>query len=523
MVQWYSLAQNIWQRCNLIMKEYVVTVHDPNVWDTGLWHELTTNGLGDNFVPTRNVDVVNERPFNEYCAHFLLSDSEANQLRQDPRILDVELSAEQNPNVSKGFHAQRPPRDYNKSNTTTSAMKNWGLVRCNTPTNNFANTSNVLEPFYYNLDGTGVDVVVVDSGVEAGHPEFAVNDDGTGGTRVVDFDWASLGVSGTPSSASIGGYLGDSDGHGTNCASIAVGNTCGWASGAAIYSIRIFAGPSIQTGAYLNAINSDIAFDLVRAFHLQKIANGNTRPTICTNSWGWRGPYSSMVSTTWRGTNYFSFAPNSTYGQVFQVFPATYSYITASVQSCAAAGVILVGAAGNYRHKIDVPGGIDYDNFWRDSSGTINYYHRGSSPTSAPAMICVGAIDSISEQKVYFSETGPRIDVFAPGNLIMGAYANRSYVTAAVRDPRNSAYYLNKVSGTSQACPQVTGVLACVLQARPRMTPAEAKSFIASTSQKNALANPTTGGYSNFNSLQGAANRYLYMPFNSATRGSMTS
>jgi subtilisin family serine protease len=138
-------------------------------------------------------------------------------------------------------------------------------------------------------------------------------------------------------------------------------------------------------------------------------------------------------------------------------------------------------------------------------------------------MICVGAIDSISEQKVYFSETGPRIDVFAPGNLIMGAYANRSYVTAAVRDPRNSAYYLNKVSGTSQACPQVTGVLACVLQARPRMTPAEAKSFIASTSQKNALANPTTGGYSNFNSLQGAANRYLYMPFNSATRGSMTS
>ncbi len=505
------------------MKEYVVTVHDPDSWDNGLWDQLTINGLGDNFVPTRDVTVVNERPFNEFCAHFLLTDSEANLLRQDPRILDVELSAEKNPNVSKGFHAQRPLREYNKGNTTTSDMKNWALPRCTSPTNNFINTSSVLEPYYYNLDGTGVDIVVVDSGVEPGHPEFAINADGTGGTRVVDFNWASLGVPGTPSSASIGGYLGDSDGHGSNCASIATGNTCGWASGAAIYSIRIFAGNSIRTGAYLGAIDSDIAFDLVKAFHLQKIANGNTRPTICTNSWGWRGGYSSMRSTVWRGTRYTTYTYNSSYGQVYSVYPATYSYISASVDSCAAVGVILVGAAGNYRHKIDVPGGIDYNNYWTDSLGNTNYYHRGSSPTSASSMICVGAIDNIAEQKAYFSETGPRIDVFAPGVMIMGAYANKSYVTSAVRDPRNTSYYLNKISGTSQATPQVTGVLACILQARPRMTPTEAKNFIIGASEKNALADPTTGGYSNLNSLQGAGNRYLYMPFNSGTRGRMSS
>lgn len=505
------------------MREYVVTVRDPNVWDTSLWDELTVDGLGNNFVPTRDVTVLNERPFNEYCAHFLLSDSEANLLRQDPRILDVELSAEIDPNVSKGFHLYRPAADYNKSNSTTNLMKNWGLTRCTSPTNNFINTSNVSEIYGYNLNGTGVDVVVIDSGVEPGHPEFAVNVNGTGGTRVVDFDWATLGVPGTPSSASIGGYLGDSDGHGSNCASIATGNTCGWASGAAIYSIRIFSGRSIRTGASLGAINSDIAFDLVKAFHLQKIATGNTRPTICTNSWGWRGGYSGMLSTVWRGTRYTTYAPTASYGQVNTVYPTTYSYITASVESCAAAGVILVGAAGNYKHKIDVPSGIDYDNYWQSTTGTRTYYHRGSSPTSSPSMVCVGAIDNLAEQKVYFSETGPRVDVFSPGVMIMGAYANKAYVTNAVSDPRNSSYYLNKISGTSQACPQVTGVLACVLQARPTMTPTEAKNFITGQSQKNALLDPTTGGYSNFNSLQGAGNRYLYMPFNSGTRGTMSS
>lgn len=506
------------------MKEYVVTVHDPDVWDTSLWNELTVNGLGDNFVPTRGVTVVNERPFNEFSAHFMLTDAEAELLKSDSRIADVEIPAEQNPRLQKGFGLNRPPRYYNKSDSvTTNDMKNWAIPRCTSPTNNFISTNSVLEPYSYNLDGTGVDIIVMDSGVEAGHPEFAVNDDGTGGTRVVDFNWYSLGVPGIPTGASIGGYLGDSDGHGSNCASIAAGNTCGWASGAAIYSIRIFAGYNIKTGAYLGAINSDYAFDLVKAFHQYKIANNNTRPTICTNSWGWRSVYSGMYQTVWRGTSYYSFSPSASYGQVNSVFPSRHTALDASVNSAAAAGVIMVGAAGNYKHKIDIPGGIDYNNYWKDSGGYSEYYHRGSSPTSASSMITVGAIDCLAEQKVYFSETGPRVDIFAPGTAIMGAYANKSYVTRAVPDPRNSSYYLNKISGTSQACPQVTGVLACALQARPTMTAAEAKAFITSSAQKNMLANPTTGGYSNFNSLQGAANRYLYMPFNSATRGKATS
>ena len=46
-------------------------------------------------------------------------------------------------------------------------------------------------------------------------------------------------------------WVGDSDGHGTNCASIAAGNTCGWAPGAAIYSLRCV-GTGVATALAVN-------------------------------------------------------------------------------------------------------------------------------------------------------------------------------------------------------------------------------------------------------------------------------
>lgn len=513
-----------------MQKEYIITVKDPKHWETGLWDELTQDGLGDNYIPTRGIEVLNERPFNEWCAHFSLTEDEAQQIRLDPRIQAVEMQADLQDGVKKEFLGTRPGI-YDKSNSTTAVMKNWGLLRASNISNPFASSLSVNAPFNFNLNGAGVDIVVIDSGVSPNHPEFAVNSDGTGGSRVVNFDWASLGVPGTPSGASIGGYLGDSDGHGSNCASIAAGNTCGWAAGAAIYSIRIFSGYDIITDAYLGEIPSDICFDLVRAFHLQKVASGNKRPTICTNSWGYRSDYSGMQYTVWRGTQYNIITYNSTYGQVYFYHPYVLSYLNASVDNAAAVGVIMVGAAGNYRHKIDVPGGTDYNNYYRYQSGIYTedvYYHRGSSPTCASSMICVGAIDNnVSnpsvEQKVYFSESGPRVDLYSPGTMIMGAYANSSYQTPAVPDPRNPIHYLNKISGTSQATPQVTGLLACVLQARPDMTITEAKKFLADYTLKNVLVEGASTAYTSTTYLQGGANRMLYMPFNNPNRGGITS
>lgn len=506
-----------------MQREYIVTVNDPAVWDTGLWNELTTDGLGDNFIPSREIEVVNERPFNARCAHFNLTDNEAALIRQDPRVAFVELKADLQEDVEKGFLGTRTSI-YDKSNATTATMKNWGLLRCINTSNPFVGSTSVNGNYTYNLDGTGVDVVVIDSGVEPNHPEFAVNADGSGGSRVVDFDWSTLGVPGVPSAASIGGYLGDSDGHGSNCASIATGNTCGWASGARIYSIRIFSGYRITDGSYLGAIDSDIAFDLVRAFHLAKIAAGNTRPTICTNSWGYRSTYSGMTYTVYRGTQYNITSANTAYGQVYAYHPYILNYLNASVDNASDAGVIMVGAAGNYRHKIDVNGGLDYNNYYMYGGFEQVYYHRGSSPTCADSMINVGAIDnSTAERKVNFSETGPRVDVYAPGTMIMGAYANKPYQTAAVADPRAAGYYLNKISGTSQATPQVTGMLACALQARPTMTPAEAKQFVIDHSLPNVLQEGVDTSYTSTTYLQGGNNRYLKMPFTNPNRGGITS
>ena len=516
------------------MREYIITVNDPTIWDTGLWNELTVNGLGDNFIPDRSVEVVNERPFNDYSAHFNLTDEEAALIRQDSRIAFVELQADLQEGVEKGFSAVRASANYNRHpGSTTNSMKNWGLLRCINQADPYGTNTSVTAEFPYNLDGTGVDVIVMDSGVEPNHPEFAVNADGTGGSRVVDFNWASLGVPGTSSSAGIGGYLGDSDGHGSHCASVSCGNTQGWASGAAIYSIRIFSDPDIRTGAYLGAINSDIAFDIVRAFHLAKIAAGNTRPTICTNSWGYRASYSGMSSTVWRGTTYPTTSRNTTYGQVNSLHPYVVNYLDVSAVNCINAGVILVGAAGNYYHKADIPGGIDYDNYYNSYYGQI-YYHRGSSPTRATGFINVGAVDTIQtnpaiERKSNFSETGPRVNIYAPGSMVMGAYANKPYATNAVPDPRNSSYYLNKISGTSMACPQVTGVLACLLQARPTATAADCLAWLIENSTLNALnENPSglPGGgatYTNNYYLQGGNNRVLHQPFKSLMRGSITS
>jgi len=507
------------------MKEYIVQVSDPAVWDT--LHPEIINSGGGTYIPNRAVLCLNERPFNDYLAHYELSDAEAQTLEQDPRVLMVELQAELRPGVEKGFNVTRPTYTYDRSTTTTASMKNWGLWRATRNANPFGSSTALSGDFSYTLDGTGVDIVVVDTGVEPDHPEFAVNADGTGGSRVVDFDWYSLGVPGVAPAGDIGGYMGDSDGHGSNCASIAAGNTCGWASGAAIYSIRIFSGTRIHSPTTsLGVINSDVCYDLVKAFHLAKREAGNMRPTICTNSWGYRTSYTTINTVHFRGTTYYPNGAGFTqYGGcgLNNVLPYSgVTYLNQSANNCADAGVIMVGAAGNYWHRIDVPGGQDYDNWWSSTTNATSgtYYHRGSSPTCASSFINVGALDnSTVEKKAYFSETGPRVDIYSPGAMIMGAYANKPYQTNAVADPRDTSYYLNKISGTSQATPNVAGIIACVAQARPSMTGEEAKQFIIDYSEKDVLTTVGSDSYTNTSSLQDGNNRILQMPFTSGDRG----
>ncbi len=423
---------------------YYVVVKDPQ-FKPAIHSELISN-YGSEFVPSRRVTAAEPMMHSEYNGVYMLTREEAQQLKNDPRVLDVERDPEE-----IGISA-RPlsisSGNYNKDpNSLSTTHRNWGLMRSISRSENFG-AANSLTNFTYNLDGDGVDIVVLDTGIQKYHPEFAVNPDGTGGTRVVDINWAQFGA---VSNNGTGSWVGDIDGHGSNCASIAAGITCGWAKKARIYAINML-DPNLPS-TYMSPLQ---ALQSVRLFHQSKSVNpvtGYKRPTVCTNSWGYELVYTDMTATVWRGATYAVSGPANAYGQVSASGSppqaddpdTTHGYrspsLEAEIQSCINAGVIMLGAAGNQAHKIDVPGGLDYDNRYIDVFDDSWYYHRGSTPGATSNVICVGSTSySLPEHKVSYSNTGPRVDVFAPGLAIAGAWINQTVGgIPAVVDSRSSA------------------------------------------------------------------------------------
>lgn len=190
----------------------------------------------------------------------------------------------------------------------------------------------------------------------------------------------------------------------------------------------------------------------------------------------------------------------------------------------------MVGAAGNGRWKHDVPGGLDWNNTFematRYPASVLQpyYYMRGTSPTANDTLasgthnlpaICVGAVDTIQlDQKVQFSDCGGGVDLFAPGTYIMSA------LPSGVQDPRNSSYFVGKFSGTSMASPQVCGVLACALEVYPDMNQERAKAYITAIAKSGQLT-ATSGGPTDGQDLQGAANLYLFYKKERETSGNV--
>lgn len=215
-----------------------------------------------------------------------------------------------------------------------------------------------------------------------------------------------------------------------------------------------------------------------------------------------------------------------------QRIPQRVAALDADLEDAIDEGIIIVGAAGNGRWKHDVPGGLDWDNSFEmanrypASVGQPYYYMRGTSPTANDDTIngdfdipniCVGAVDIVSsERKVDFSDCGPGVDIYAPGHYIMSAW-NNSGVTTVVPDIRGGGN-LAKISGTSMASPQVCGVLACALETYPDMTQEQAKAYIIGLAKTGQL-NDTGGGPTDFASLQGSPNKYLFYRIERPTTG----
>jgi hypothetical protein len=195
-------------------------------------------------------------------------------------------------------------------------------------------------------------------------------------------------------------------------------------------------------------------------------------------------------------------------GAISAIRPARVAAVDADMVDAANAGIIMVGAAGNDYTKIDVSGGQDFNNSFVWSGFTVPY-HRGSTPGAADNCICVGAISAlINESKAQFSNTGPRVDIQAPGQNIMSSF-NSTGSFGGTTDSRNSSFFVGKISGTSMASPQICGVLATALEVYFNMTPAQARDYIRHYSKVGQMTD-TGGDVTDFTSLQGADNRYLF-------------
>ena len=510
------------------MKQYNVALKEGIDYD-GFWNDMESDTDGGKlYIPNRAVEFTNERPASLRQCWYLLTDEEAETLRSDDRVYCVEIPPEHRDDIVMMPRAIQTG-DFTKTTSDSGAYLNWGLIRSSNSTNVYGTGTTTALNYTYTLDGTGVDVVIQDSGLQVDHPEFQ---DSVGTTRVQQINWAT--VSGLTFTQDANHYR-DFDGHGTHVAGIAAGKTYGWAKNSRIYSVKL--NGLEGTGDTGTGISVTYAFDAIKVWHTSK---AGARPTVVNMSWGYGSGYNTVTSLTYRGTSYTdaSTTGNSTYRYstygLNSSAGSTTTYLAnvrvgsvdVDVEELIAAGVVVCIAAGNRATKIDVSGGTDYNNFVVTDGGTI-YYQRGSSPYSDNA-IMVGSMDStpnsaIDDQRATYSETGPGISIWAPGTDIMSSTSTTNKWGAGSQNYYlNSSYKQTNISGTSMATPQVVGVAALVAQLNPSYTPAQIKTSLINTASTRLYTTSLSNDYSNTRSLLGGVTKVLYSNYNATTTTTTT-
>jgi hypothetical protein len=519
------------------LKEYIVTAKTMEDADS-IIEDMESPG-GNLYIPNRTVDIAQLRVISRNT-HFMLTDDEAAQLRNDSRVLAVNLTPRE-----MGMEVVRywqQTGNFEKSSAIDSNDKNWGLYRitAGNPLLNWGTNGSFTQStqtIITTSSGKNVDVVIVDAHINPNHPEFAVNPDGTGGTRVNQFNWFSLSSYLGISTTGPYDYSDISSNHGTHVAGTAAGNTQGWARDATIYNMEIdYVGTNSLANWQL------YIFDYLRAFHKTKPINsvtGRRNPTITNHSWGYSYPstipLSLIFEVTFRGvtTNIVNLnaedkktflqangclvSGNNSSNYGLRRYPSRYPALDADVIDAIADGVVVVAAAGNSSWNCASPTDLDYSNQVRvDILNPVPIIHsQGSSPGAAPGVIYVGNIStSTQEYKSNGSNFGSRIDIWAPGTNIVSSVFNSTaaaeYGITLVDDPRNSSYKLGSISGTSMASPQVCGILACYAEQNQNLSNSEALAYLITNSKKNQIG--STGSNYGDTSWFGdrGNNRYLF-------------
>ena len=127
-----------------------------------------------------------------------------------------------------------------------------------------------------------------------------------------------------------------------------------------------------------------------------------------------------------------------------------------AVERSIAAGVVYAVAAGNY------------------TADACTY-----SPASAPNALTVGATTR-KDARAYYSNLGPCLDVFAPGDSILSAWNTSDDATAVKR-------------GTSMASPHVAGAAALYLETHPTAPAAEVAQAILGAATVGVVSDAGTG------------------------------
>lgn len=505
---------------------------------------------GNLYIPNRRVDLALRRPFSRNTQYYLTHD-EAKLVSQDPRVLFVRLTDD--PNVEDILSTSPHPEDwvswtsasdyFTKRKRTAPeeayspveaiGITNWGLLRTAEIQNRdmWESGPSTIDPAsptkWYNahallqskFGGHNIDMVIWDGIFDPNHPDFAVNPDGTGGTRAIQRDWYSRNTAcGYPYTgpypyvrnrfftgfgfADVDLLNSASGQHGVHVASTAAGNRHGFAREANIYNIGFLS---------RDGFNWDQARDLLYDWHVNvKPAQGNNNLTVINLSAGSNAfvAYADidyfMVNGSRvddpRGGNTWALA-DFTLSRSIQLgiswqgqrratginFAVAYPDRQADIEDMISAGIYFVTAGGNDQNTIHA---WDNDNRVVKKNTQFYYYNRGSF-TSQNAII-VGNMDTTGQPRLHLtSARGAGVTVSAPGTDIWAA----SNVLADPSDKnfkflpdyRNINYALRPETGTSMASPHVAGVVALILNEDPGLTPAAVKAKIMNDSAKGQL------------------------------------
>jgi len=381
-----------------------------------------------------------------------------------------------------------------------------------------------------------------------------------GGTATGDNDFGIITIVATYTRSNAHGdninmpaFQGD---HGTPCASLAYGRTLGWAFNANKWQCNMFISGVMEP-----------YFDILKIFHKIKPNNpihGTKDPTLSSNSW-------LYVNLTPGNSGYYNFrgSGNTLYsslptflsqnipedsGATFATHFASSSVLTAAEECVSLGGPIFFACAGNNNQKQVMPTHPDYNNYWSSSnSATINTtynggwvtYYQTSNRRGFPAqagytsgeypILSIGALDTEyktgKERKVYYSNTGNAVDIFAPADKVIAArevfdsnlpdYV-RYLDTYTVNGITVNPYYDTYFNGTSSACPVTVGFIATLLQVNRTWTYQNVRNYFNNTIEAQSSSSmysgteATTANDSNWTddaNLQGASLRILYNNF----------